>query len=183
MAPLQVLINSREDSNDTEWSVPDHAGFVTRVCAIADDRRAQHPFVEPHVFSDDDAIASGIPQLTGRSGAFIWFDDGSMRFVEAPAGKIIVSGSGRVDDDTLDNRVDVCRQWLETRDRCYVVITMQEAPSDAAVARWRQAEDAQEAALAAAAADSSPENMRALADAVNARHLAYRELPPWPSGI
>lgn len=181
MSPILVRQDSPTSTEVGEWSVPDHATFIQRVLDRAHDRRMQAPFLIAAPLSEDLAAMLSIPSLAGSTGAMILYDDGTTRFVPAPAGALIVSGSGRTESDTETARVEICRQWLERVDRCHVELRLYAAPTNDAVARWRAAEDAQDAALAAAVADATPANIAALAAATDARHAAYIQLPPYPN--
>lgn len=193
MAPIQVREISHADTSITEWVTPDEAHFVDRVIATAEDARAQAPFVIPSTFTTEQATFAGIPALEGKSGAFIFFDDATTRFVSATAGQIIATGSGAVVADDLANRVDICREWLQTAHRCTVELAHVASPTAAAIAAWLEAEDAQASALRAAL-ESLPDDlaheaplvaktrvpahiMAAISAATDARSKAYRALP------
>lgn len=140
----------------------------------------QAPFIVAAALSEDVAQILGIPSLTGAVGAMVLYDDGATRFVPAPAGSLIVSGSGRIEDDELNNRVEICRQWLERAERCQVELRIYAPATDDALGRWQAAEDEQAAALAAVIARDTPKARKRLAKAADARHKAFIELPPFP---
>lgn len=179
MAPLLIRQISQSSGDPTEWAAADEEAFVARILERAQERRMQAPFLVAAELSDDVAQLIGIPSLAGVSGAMVLHDDGVTRFVAAAAGALITSGSGRVDEDNLTRRVEICRAWLSRVEGCDVEVTNYEAPTDAAIRTWAEAEDAQAAALAAYAAERTPSNLERLAAATNARHRAYAALPPF----
>lgn len=177
MSPILIRQSFPHPSEAGEWSTPDEPTFIARVLEKAEARRMQAPFLVAAPLGEDLAHMIGIPALSGRSGAMVLLDDGTTQFVEAEAGTLIESGTGRTLADELRNRVDLCRAWLERAERCTVEISVVESPTRAALEAWRKAEDAQAAALAAVVAKRTPTNLKRLAKAADARHKAYAALP------